>query len=1647
VRQSDQPLIAEVLYRSERTTVSRMRTGGASGTVVQKALEGPDALARVSHEARILEHLAGLAGVPQLLSVGPGAVLLLRDDNGEPLALRQEEQAVNAGPMAAAELVDLARHLARILAGVHRRGVLHLDIAPANILRGCTDAMPQLIDFHLAALSSEARSGDCGGAGIAGTLAYIAPELTGRLGLAVDHRADLYALGATLYDLATGAPPFGHGDPLQLIRDHIAAVPISPAQCVPGLPPPLPDIILRLLEKERDRRYQSADGLADDLDRLHALLSRGAASAFALGVTDFPAQLAPPPRLIGREAEVDALRAAFVDAREGNCRALLVSGVAGAGKTALVAALRPMARAEGGWFVTSACEQYRQDGASDAWRHIVLGILSRLLAEPEAVLASARSRLQARLGPDAGCLVALLPEMAALVGDARPPPGIDTARRVAAVLAFIRTVASPTRPVIMALDDMQWASAATLQLLGGLLSGGSLPGLLIVGAYREQEPGEGDALSDALGRWQQAGVAPRRLSLGNLAPAALAELIGEMLRLPTARAVPLAEAIGAHTDGNPFDTVELLNGLRRDRTLVLGPEGWRWNLADIRRHVGGGDVYGLLGARIKALPAVSQDLLASLMCLGGEVPPALLAAASGMATDAVLKRLSPALEDGLLVLDESGPHADVLMLRFRHHRVQEAVHKGMAPPARTARHLALARRLAPLWQYAVQAAEQYLPAVTDGAAPNLDDSGEVQLATALFIAAAAGAESIFRYDAAERYYAAAIMLLQDHPAPDHAALARWRTGRLTALYYLGRHEAFDRLAGVLARTEGDLLVLAEACSLHVLSLGTRGRHTEAVPIGLAVLERLGIRRPATGLAEAVARGLAGLRAWVEDDAAIGEAARVTTADPLVRVTARLINRLLPTAQLLDPLTGAWLALESQRLWATHGACPTLVANLARSASSPIVFGEDYTTAYAMARHAIAVGVSLGYEAETAFARQNFATFAVHWFEPLENLLDMAAAARAGLMRAGEIQAACINDLSSLSARLDCAPTLEASVIEATQARDFATRNGHGHLVNIFTNQLGFLQILTGESDGADYMAEAPDGADAGKHLSLFGFHCTRAILAILFDNPAQLDLHTAGAMPLLCRVGGAYRCMVATVLRALCLARQGRRPDGAAGVLPDEFHERRGWVAARACDAPGNYLHLLHFIDAEAAWTKADFQAATLAFDRAIQCSIVQTRPWHFALIAERAGLFNLGHGLDYAGRAFLRDAQRRYAAWGAMAVMRRLRAAHGFLPVIEARRTLASDGQSVSISSDSIDMLAILRASQVLSSQTTIQALQAQLVETLATMTGATAVQLVVWDEATQSWCLAPEGNAPAEPVVRAAARGALPISAFHTVERTRLPLVVDDALLDDRFARDPYFAGMKRCSLLVLPVQSQGAARAMIMLKNRLSSGVFSRARLNLVTLVASQLAVSLDNAQLYASLERRVSERTEALALANRRLEVLSISDGLTGLANRRRFDEVLPREWLRALRGNSSVAVVMIDIDYFKRYNDHYGHVGGDRCLRAVAAALQANARQDVDTAARYGGEEFALILPGADLDAAGMVAARAVAAVLALREPHAASPFGCVTISVGVAAMVPTDDIAPDQLVALADVSLYSAKQQGRNRVALAPHGGGEEVLF
>jgi diguanylate cyclase (GGDEF)-like protein len=318
--------------------------------------------------------------------------------------------------------------------------------------------------------------------------------------------------------------------------------------------------------------------------------------------------------------------------------------------------------------------------------------------------------------------------------------------------------------------------------------------------------------------------------------------------------------------------------------------------------------------------------------------------------------------------------------------------------------------------------------------------------------------------------------------------------------------------------------------------------------------------------------------------------------------------------------------------------------------------------------------------------------------------------------------------------------------------------------------------------------------------------------------------------------------------------------------------------------------------------------------------------------------------------------------------------------------------------------------------------------------MTGATEVWVALWNEVSNRWLLSVDDDLV--PLEEAAARGLIPLSVFRYAERTAEPLVTEDASQDARFAKDPYFSGVSRCSLLAVPILSRAATRALVVLENQLSRNAFAGNRLDNVLLIAGQLAVSVDNALLYASLERKVAERTEALAVANQRLETLSVTDSLTGLANRRRLADVLDLEWQRALRPGTPLGLAMIDIDYFKAFNDLYGHPAGDHCLRRVAAALNETVRA-TDLVARYGGEEFAAVMPGVNLVGAKRISERMRAAVMALRQPHEQSPLGVVTISVGVAATVPSRSGLPTQLIDLADHLLYEAKNHGRNQVAFA----------
>lgn len=1578
----------ELVYESQRTRVRRRRRE-ATDTVIVKEPIGPDAAERIRRETAALDRLAEVPGVVRVAEHGTGTSVVLEDLGGPTLG--------DVLPLDVPTALRYALELARTLARVHEHGVVHRDITPANVVLSGPGPTPVLIDFECAGTAAEERPGFTHHREMVGTLAYLAPEQTGRTGHPVDHRADLYALGATLYEMITGEPPFGSGEALQLVHDALVRVPAPLADRVPELPPLLSDVVARLLEKEPDRRYQSASGLAHDLTEL----SEGRLER--LGERDYPVRLSAPSRPVGREAEIAALREAFHASLGTRHRGIMVSGGPGVGKSTLINELRVLVAASGGWLVSGKSDQYQQGAVAGAGAQAMRMLCRMLLAEPETQMEANRARISAALGANAGLLAELIPELGVLLGGAPPKVALDDpvealSRMRQAGLDLLRAVVSPDRPLVMVLDDLQWSTVGTLELADVLMGAEDLHGLLIVGAYRPAEVDAAHPLAAMRARWSRLGMAPTSVELSNLQPAGLATMLGEMLRLPADRAAALATAIGARTDGNPYDTVELVNALRRDGVLVLGESGWSWDDEAIRRHIGSGEVIDLLRDRIDALPAPSREVLSAMSHLGGGIRLDRIAAAVGRSTTTVRSDIAPALEDNLLVLDQEH-------VRFRHDRVQQAAYEGVPDEVRDELRLAMARRLAAAG-YDTDAAEQYLSAL-DGV-PDVD---ERRRAARLFQAAATQAMNATNYRVAERFLSAQADILGALASPpEDMSLIVLDSTRHAVLYGLGRLDEADTAYESLLRRGPDPVQRAAAVALQINSLTNRGRPEEAIALGVDALTTLGFSGPPADLPAEIGRGIGEVYAWIERVTVEEDLARPEVTDPRVPAAALLLNRMAPPSYVVNPMLIPWTVVEGQRLWAEFGPCPALPALVGGAGFSFFGAPEDFAVRERIVHHVMAVGEARGYQPATANAQMIYAQTCEPWFERGSRSVRGSREAHELLLRYGDPLVACCTYIGSINGMIDCSPALDDVDTEAQSGETMAARIGSDLYAATYGTFRLVPRLLRGDP-GPSFDTDAFIAANMA--LNAYGVACLHinlGFVAAVLGDTANLTRHVEGAAPLLFMMQGAMYAR-GRLLAALSLAHR------AAAATPEErpellaqLDEERGWWARRAADCPDNFQHLLHLVDAERAWAAGDGSAALRAFDAARRAADGPGNPWQTAYIAERSGLCHLAQGMERTGRWLLSDARTRYTAWGATAKVAEMDRSHPFL----ASRVGQGISMSNSMSAEMIDMMAVLQASQALSGETNLDSLHTVLTDQLGTLTGATTVHLELT-------------TAPSH-------HEHLPYTALRYVERTLETLLVEDATRDDRFARDPYVSELDQCSLLATPILNQGMLRAVLLLANERTAGAFTASGLDAVRLIAGQLAVSLDNALLYRSLEERVAQRTQELENANRQLEILSTTDALTKLANRRRFNETLELEWARAVRNRQPLGVIIVDIDHFKRYNDHYGHLRGDECLRRVSDVLARCARRATDLACRYGGEEFTIILPDTGAENVAFVAHEVRAAVAGLNEPHALSEHGIVTVSIGHTAAIPTGSVPPESLVHAADAALYRAKNGGRNRV-------------
>jgi predicted ATPase len=844
-----------IVYRAERA-----RDGRA---VVLKMLKReaatPGAVASYRHELEMLESLR-IPGVVQVLGlemVQGLPMLVLEDFGAESLAKLRRAQRFDL-----ARVLVLACRLADILGELHERGIIHRDVNPANVLLNQDNGELKLADFGSSVRFTGDPSMPGSSSALVGTLAYMAPEQTGRMNRPMDYRADFYSLGVTLYELCAGRLPFDTDDPLELVHSHLARHPVPVLDLEPGVPEAISDIVSKLMAKMPEDRYQSARGCAHDLRECQSQLqSRGHIQRFILGEYDVNERFQISSRLYGRDREQTALRSAFARVVAGAKELVLVAGYPGIGKSALVKELAVPSTRRHARFIDGKFDQYRRNVPYSALAGAFGVLVGQLLTEPEERLAHWRQALQAALGPSGQVLVDVIPDLAFLVGSQPPVAKLgpaETENRLNVVFQrFLELLCSAELPLVLFLDDLQWADAASLRLLRLMLADPDVSHLLIIGTYRDSEVDATHPLMLTLDQVRNDGVTIERIVLGPLGIEHVRQLLADTLQRSASDCTELADLVVTKTEGNPFFVGQFLRTLHQDQLLGFDRalRGWRWDLAVIHALGITDNVVDLMLERIRKLPAATQRILELAACAGNVFEIDTLAIICEDSSVAIHGHLLPAIEFGLVrplsapeVRPGDGNSAPALVVgshAFAHDRVQQAAYALGSDGDKAAIHLGIARllerALAPgeREQRIFELAEHFVL----GAAL-LDDPAE-QLAVAhLCLVAGRRAQESMARDTALRFLRAGLALV---PAPSwqaHYALMRdLALAAVEAAYLTGDFEPARRLSEDILANARALLDKIEVYDLQILFHFTQGQMGPAMEITLDVLAMLGMILP------------------------------------------------------------------------------------------------------------------------------------------------------------------------------------------------------------------------------------------------------------------------------------------------------------------------------------------------------------------------------------------------------------------------------------------------------------------------------------------------------------------------------------------------------------------------------------------------------------------------------------------------------------------------------------------------------------------------------------------------------------------------------------------------------------------------------------
>src|ERR1700754_269698 len=1418
-------------------------------------------LDRLTHEYELKDELDGAwAARPLALVRDTGRTLLVLDDpGGEPL------DRLLGDPMEVGRFLRLSIGLAAALGKLHQRGLVHKDIKPSHILVDCADGQVRLTGVGIASRLPRERQAPEPPETIAGTLAYMAPEQTGRMNRAIDARSDLYALGITLYQMFTGVLPLTATDPMEWVHFHIARKPLPPGERLESVPASVSAIIMKLLAKTPEDRYQTAGGVERDLRRcLEEWEARRRIDEFPLGLQDSPNQLLIPEKLYGRDREIATLLSCFDRIiKTGVPELVLVSGYSGIGKSSVVNELQKVLVPRRGLFASGKFDQYKRDIPYATFAQAFGSLVRSLLGKEEEELGIWRDAFRQALGPNAGLIIDLVPALKLIIGE-QPPvpvlPPLDAQRRFQLVFRrFIAVFARPEHPLTLFLDDLQWLDTATLDLLEDLLSRQDVQYMLLIGAYRDNEVDSAHPLTRRLEAIRKAGAIVQEITLAPLAREDLGQLIADSLHCEPERATSLAQLVQEKTAGNPFFVNQFIYALAEEALLSFDHRNarWSWDLNRIHEKGYTDNVVDLMVGKLTRLPVRTQNALQQLACLGNSSDFALLAKVYGGSKDTVHRDLLEAVRVGLVLHSESA-------YKFLHDRVQEAAYSLIPETARAEAHIRIGRPLA-VGITPTQIEEKIFDIVNQlnrGSHLITSDQERVWVAE-LNLIAGRRAKISTAYTSALSYLAVGRALLTEQ-IWDHNYELIFAIEYLTAECELltGSKVAVENRLSMLARRARSGPDIAAVTRLRLTLYTTLDQSVRGVEICLEYLQREGVDWSLHPTSIEVQREYD--RIWSQlgsrqieelvDLPLMSNPDLLATLDVLAEFPAMHIEENLSSLVVCRMVN---LSLEYGN---SDGACFAYVW-FAQIAGPRF---NNYQDGFRFGRLGYELVEKRGLKRYQARTYMSFGNIVMPWARHVLEGRDLVRRAFATADRTGDIAFAgysCNHLITNFLAAGDPLAEVER---EAESGFEYAQKVRFGFVIDNLAMQLGFIRTLSGltptfgsfNHEGFDELRfERPLASNPVLKLLEFRYW-VRKLQARFFaaDYASAMDA-SLRAQQLLWTSPSHFETAEYCFYSALghVAAWNSASPDEKQAHFEAlvAHHKQLEIWAARCAE---NFENRAALVGAEIARIEGRVLNAQELYDKAIReahkCGFVHNQ----AIANEIAGRFYAERGYEKIAATYLRAARACYLRWGADGKVRQLEELY---PHLKVDKSIPDSTATIVTPIEQLDLATVIRVSQAVSGEIVFEKLINTLMSSAIEHAGANRGLLILLrGDKYQIEAESITSSDNVKVVLKEAPVTAadLPQSVFHYVLRTKESVLLHDASSQSSFSADGYIRDHRSRSMLCLPILKQARLIGILYLENSVKTAAFTPARMVVLTLLASQAAISIENASLYRELAER-------------------------------------------------------------------------------------------------------------------------------------------------------------------------------------------------